>query len=158
MKQLVTTWILATSLAVIIGCNASSPGGPGVSATPNASGVSNTTITTYKPTLGEADDSFRLSGPTIALHIVQGETASVTITIARGKNFQDDVRLKVAALPGGVTVETTNPMIDHSKGDTTLEFAATAQALPGTYTVTIIGQPTSGPDAKSDFQICVDQR
>jgi len=157
MRQLFTTLILGTSL-VVTGCNASSPGGPGVSATPNASGVSNTTITTYKPAIGEADDSFRLSAPTIAPHIKQGETASVRIAIARGKNFQDDVRLKVAALPGGVTVETTNPMINHSEGETTLEFAATAQALPGTYTVTVIGQPTSGPDAKSDFQICVDQR
>ncbi len=72
--------------------------------------------------------------------------------------MRDDVRLKFAALPTGVTVETTNPLISHSDGDTTVEFRAAPEALPGTYTVTVIGEPTSGPDAKSDFQITVDKR
>ncbi|MDB5342690.1 MAG: hypothetical protein JWP89_1067 [Schlesneria sp.] len=149
---------LLVSWIAIVGCNASSPGGLGIAATPNSSGVANTTISTSKPMLGEVEKSFRLSGPALSTHVEQGATASAQMTIARGKNFQDDVRLKFAALPAGVTVETTNPLISHSDGDTTVEFRATPEALPGTYTVTVIGEPTSGPDAKSDFQITVDKR
>jgi hypothetical protein len=152
LRGLLVSWIS------VAGCNASSPGGPGIASTPNSSGVSNTTISTSKPMLGEVEKSFRLSGPALSTHVEQGATASAKMTIARGKNFQDDVRLKFAALPAGVTVETTNPLISHSDSETTVEFRATPEALPGTYTVTVIGEPTSGPDAKSDFQITVDKR
>lgn len=145
------------SLAMI-GCNASSPGGPGISSTPNASGVSNATITTYKPTLGEVENSFRLKGPAISTHVRQGETASLSISITRGTNFQDDVELQIAALPDGVTIETPNPRIPSSKSAATLELRATPDAFPGTYTVTVLGRPTTGPDAKSDLQITVDER
>jgi hypothetical protein len=149
---------LLASWIGITGCNASSPGGPGIAATPNSSGVSNTTISTAKPIIGEVEKSFRLNGPAISTHIEQGQAGSAKLTIARGKNFQDDIRLKFAALPAGVTVETTTPMIRHSESETTVEFRAASDALPGTYTVTVIGEPTSGPDAKSDFQITVDRR
>lgn len=157
MTRLFVGGLLVSSI-VIAGCNASSPGGPGIAATPNSTGVANTTISTSKPMLGEVEKSFRLSGPAVSTHIEQGATASAKVTIARGKNFQDDVRLKFAALPAGVTVETTNPLISHSDSDTTVGFRATSEALPGTYTLTVIGEPTSGPDAKSDFQITVDKR
>lgn len=151
------TSTILLSLAML-GCNASSPGGPGISATPNSSGVSNTTITTYKPTLGEVENSFRLKGPAVSTHVRQGETATLSISIARGTNFQDDVDLQIPALPGGVTIETANPRIPSSKSAAMLELRAAPDAFPGTYTVTVIGRPTTGPDAKSDLQITVDER
>jgi hypothetical protein len=155
MKRIVAGFI-SLGLVTMLGCNSSTPGGPGVAATPNASGTTNTTVTTYKPSLGEADDSFSLSGPLLSTHLKQGETTSLKIKISRGRNFQDDVKLKFAALPGGVTVESINPMISHSTSEATVEFRASNEAAPGTYTVSVIGQPTTGPDGKSDFQITVD--
>jgi uncharacterized membrane protein len=145
-------------LLPLIGCNSSSPGGPGISATPNSSGVSNTTITTYKPALGEVENSFRLKGPVTATHVRQGETATLNIAITRGTNFQDDVELQVSTLPVGVSVETASPKIPSSKSAATIELHAAPDAQPGTYTVSVIGRPTSGPDAKSEMQITVDQR
>lgn len=157
MKRQLSLGLLISGIA-IVGCNASSPGGPGIADTPNSSGVANTTITTSKPMLGEVEKSFRLSGPAISTHVTQGATASAKVTIARGKNFQDDIRLKFDSLPTGVTMETTSPLISHNESGSTVEFRATPEANPGTYTITVIGKPTSGPDAKSEFQLTVDKR
>lgn len=157
MRRVLVGGLLA-GWSAIAGCNASSPGGPGIASTPNSSGVSNTTISTSKPMLGEVERSFRLIGPGNSTRVEQGQTGSIRLTIARGKNFQDDIRLKFAALPAGVTVESTNPTISHSESEATVEFRAAPETLPGTYTVTVIGEPTSGPNAKSDFRITVDKR
>ena len=155
MKR-ITAGFLSICLLTALGCNSSTPGGPGVARTPNATGVTNTTVTTYKPSIGEADDSFSLSGPILSTHLKPGETTPLKIKISRGRNFQDDVKLKFASLPGGVTVETVSPMISHSTSEATVEFRATNGASPGTFTVSVIGQPTTGAEAKSDFQITVD--
>lgn len=155
MKRTVAGF-LSLCLLTAAGCNSSTPGGPGVAATPNASGVTNTTVTTYKPPIGEADDSFSLSGPLLSTHLKPGETTPLKIKISRGRNFQDDVKLKFVALPGGVSIETVNPMITHSTSEATVEFRATNEASQGTFTISVIGQPTAGAEGKSDFQITVD--
>ena len=57
-----------------------------------------------QPANGEADDTFNLSMPLMSTTLHQGESKEVAVGIKRGKNFDEDVTLKFAEGPQGVTI------------------------------------------------------
>jgi hypothetical protein len=136
------------ALGLSAGCDKGTPGGPG---TTKNSG-SNT------PHVGTADDTFTLSVPTLSTKIKQGEAKVVDVGIHRGKNFDQDVALKLEGLPQGVTAEPAAPAIKHGDKDAKVTLKAADTAAVGDFTVKVVGHPGKGGDATNDLKITVDKK
>lgn len=138
---------LAAALG-LSGCNGKgTPGGPGA-----------TKPETNKPHMGQAEDTFSLSAPTLSTTVKQGETKTVTLGVKRGKNFDEDVTLKFADLPKGVTISPASPVIKHGDTDAKLTIQAADDAAVGDFTVKVTGHPSKGPDATSELKLKIDKK
>ena len=136
--------LLAMVMVAFSGCSQAVPGGPGVTkSSPNA------------PAYGEADNTFNLSVPHMSTTLHQGGTKEVSIGIERGKNFGEDVTLKFADGPKGVTLASANPVILHGDTQAKVTFTATGDASLGDFTVKVTGHPTKGADATNELKITV---
>ena len=136
--------IAVMTLAALAGCTEGTPGGPG------------TTQTNGKmPTFGQADETFNLTLPATHISLQQGEKSETTVGIKRGKNFDDDVSLKIADIPKGVTVEPTDPLIKHGDTDAKIVFKAVDEAPLGDFTIKLIGHPSKGGDAQLALKLTV---
>lgn len=134
--------ILFGALAILIGCEQGTSGGPGVTSPPSK-----------EPMVGQTEDTFSLNVPSIKVN--QGATAIATIGIDRGKNFSEDVSLKLTNLPTGVTAEPVNPVIKHGDTDAKITLNAAADAALGDFTAKVTGHPTKGADAVAEMKISV---
>jgi hypothetical protein len=135
--------LLVAALVALVGCNSKdSAGGPGAT---NSAGK--------QPLFGQADNTFNLAAPSTSLK--QGETKAVSIGIRRGTNFQDDVTLKFADVPQGVTFDPASPVIKHGETETKVTLKAAADASLGDFTVKVTGHPTKGGDGSTEFKIAV---
>jgi hypothetical protein len=129
------------TLAAAAGCNQGTSGGPGA--------------TEKKPAFGQADNSFNLSVPVMSSSVQQGEQTEATVGIKRAKNFDEDVALKFADIPKGVTVEPASPVIKHGDTDAKFTFQVGDDAPLGDFKVNITGHPTTGSDAKVEFKLTI---
>jgi uncharacterized membrane protein len=136
--------LLVVAVVTMTGCGQGTSGGPGVSNPPQK-----------QPVYGEADDTFNLNMPLMSTTLHQGESTEVAVGIKRGKNFDEDVALKFAAGPKGVTIESANPVIKHGDTEAKLTFKAAEDAALGDFTVKVTGHPTKGADASNEFKITV---
>jgi hypothetical protein len=136
--------LLAIALAACSGCNQGTPGGPGITNPPQ-----------NQPVYGETDKTFKLSVPQLSTTVHQGETKEASIGIARGKNFEEDVSLKFADGPKGVTIDSASPFIKHGDTEAKVTIKATEDAALGEFTIKVTGHPTKGGDATSEFKITV---
>jgi len=131
------------ALVALVGCGGKdSAGGPGAT---NPSGK--------QPLYGQADNTFNLTAPSTSLK--QGETKTVSIGIRRGTNFQEDVTLKFADVPQGVTLDPASPVIKNGETETKVTLKGAADASLGDFTVKVIGHPTKGSDGSTEFKITV---
>jgi hypothetical protein len=147
MKKL-TLVLLAPVLFAFAGCNPpGTPGGPGA-----------TGGTAKKPLLGEADDSFDLSPPLLSVGVTQGETKTTSIGIKRGKNFDQDVVLKFADMPKGVTIDPASPVITHGDAEAKFTVKAAEDAAVGDFAIKITGHPGTGPNASQEFKVTVSKK
>jgi uncharacterized membrane protein len=135
------------ALVGFTGCDKGTPGGH-LSSDPSAKA----------PVYGQADDTFNLSVPHLSTTLKQGETKAISVSIARGKNFDEDVALKFADVPQGVAIDPTSPGIKH--GDTEAKFTikATDDASLGNFTIKVTGHPTKGSDASNEFKLTVEKK
>ncbi len=140
MKTLFLT-LVALTLSVLGGCNQGTPGGPGA--------------TGKRPGFGQADDTFNLTAPSTWSSLQQGEEKSATIGIKRAKNFHEDVAIKFANVPAGLTIEPAAPVIKHGDTDVKLTVKAANEAPPGEFAVKITGHPASGGDAEIVFNLTI---
>ena len=136
--------LLALAMVAFTGCNQGTPGGPGVTNPPQK-----------QPAYGEADNTFNLSVPRMSTTLHQGETKEVAIGIERGKNFEEDVTLKFADGPKGVTIESASPVIKHGDTEAKVTFKATRRRLTGRLHRQGDGTPDQGADATNEFKITV---
>ena len=132
------------ALAIPMGCDRGTSGGPAAKDSPSAP-----TITR------QSEDTFSLGVPSASVN--QGESETVTIDISRGRNFGQDVTLTLGELPKGITLSPTNPQIKH--GDTDAEFLLTAapNAALGVFTVEVTGKPNTGASAVAEMKITVSE-
>jgi hypothetical protein len=138
MKKSLNGWTLAAILA-IAGCNQGTPGGPGA--------------TKDNTKLNQADSTFNLSVPVLASSVKQGNQIEATVGINRAKNFAEDVSLKFADVPKGVTVEPANPSIHHGDTSAKIKFTAIDDAPLGDFKIKVIGHPDKGSDAQVEFKL-----
>lgn len=136
--------LLVLTLVAMSGCGRGTAGGPGVTNPPQK-----------QPAYGEADDTFNLSPPLLSTVVHQGESKDFVVGIKRGKNFAEDVTLKLAEGPTGVTISSANPVIKHGDTDAKLTFKAESDAALGDFTVKVTGHPTKGGDASSEIKLTV---
>lgn len=129
------------TLAALAGCSQGTPGGPGT--------------TDKKPVYGQADDTFNLSVPVLSSSLQQGEQTEATVGIKRAKNFDEDVALKFADVPKGVTVEPGSPVIKHGDTDAKITLKAEDEAPLGDFKVKVTGHPTKGGDAQVEFKLTI---
>lgn len=144
-RTLVAALVAAFGSFALVGCSGGSQGGPG------ASGKGG-------PLGGPADDAFTLSVPTLATHIKQGEAKVVEIGIKRGKNFGQDVALKLDGLPKGVTADPASPDIKAGEEEAKVTLKAADDAALGDFTVKVTGHPKTGADASNEFKLTIDKK
>jgi hypothetical protein len=91
------------------------------------------------PSCGSAPADYSLSASPSSVTLVQGASATSTITVTPQNGFSGSVSLSASGLPGGVTAS-FNP--SSTTSTSTLTLSASSTASTGTVTVTITG--TSG--------------
>jgi len=161
--------LLTAALAGFAGCDSSStPGGPGAVnppaagsgtvANPAASGPETVNRTAARPVIGETENTFTLDVPMLATTIKQGEAKNISISIKRGKNFDQDVTLQVTEMPTGVTIEPASPVIRRGDKEAKLTLKAADEAALGDFTVSVTGQPGEGAVASSQMKVRVEKK
>jgi uncharacterized membrane protein len=138
--------LLGAALLAVAGCHPGTTGGPG---TPGGKG---------SVLGGLAENTFKLDTPTLSTKIKQGETKDVTISIDRGKNFDQDVTLKFEDLPAGVKIEPAGTVIKHGDKEAKVTVHAADDAAVGDFTVQAVGQPAKGETASSKLKITVEKK
>ena len=133
--------ITALGCLALAGCGSGKPGGPGAAGEPN------------KPVVGTAENAFTLSPPMTSTTVRQGETKEVTISISRGKNFDQDVAIHFERAPQGVTITPATPTLPKSDKEVRVMVAAADDAGVNDFTVDVIGHPATGPDAKNEMKL-----
>lgn len=123
------------------GCRSGTAGGPG------AVDVNN------QPMVGQADQTFRLVMPETVMR--QGETKSVSIEIKRSLNFDEDVALQFAALPQGLSMDISNPVIGRGETEARITLTAKEDASLGDFSLQVTGHPTTGSDATNSFKVTI---
>jgi len=133
--------ITALTLGALVGCNTSPPGG----STPSVG--------------GKRSSTFNLKAPATATTVQQGATQEVKITVDRGRDFKEDVTLKVEDVPAGLTVDPMQPVVKGAdKEDIKLQVTAAADAKPGDYTLRVTGVPAEGVSTPVDFKVTVKEK
>lgn len=152
--------LLVLGLLVAVGCSQDKPGGPGVAESPNSEEAATPAPTVAaKPILGEGENTFSLSMPFRSVTVNQGEEKSVVIGINRGRNFGEEVKIKLAGLPAGVSMTTAEPVIKHGSTDAEIVLQAADDAALGDFTVKVTGHTaSSGADASNEFKLTIAQK
>jgi Skp family chaperone for outer membrane proteins len=140
--RLILTAIAIGVIALPLGCGRGTSGGPGATDPPTTPSVT-----------GQAEDTFSLSVSNTKIN--QGDTKNVTININRGRNFGQDVAVKVGNLPSGITLVPASPKIAHGDADTEFALTASRDAALGVFTISVTGQPTTGAAAVAEMKVTV---
>lgn len=132
MKKAITS-VLMLALAVMVGCQSSSPRGGSVL----------------------KDEGFKVTVPTFATEIQQGQTEYVIVSLERGDYFKQDVKLKID-VPAGISIDPTNVTIQASdKPEVQLTIVAAQNAAIGEYHVSVRGIPKTGEPTSTVFTVNV---
>ena len=151
--------LMVTALTMSTGCNQATPGGTGATEVTANKPVVQPVDPTLKldvPMVPRADDTFLLDDVSRrSTQLKQGETKELTIGIAKGQNFDEDVTLKFTGLPKGVTFDPASPVIKRGDKETKITIKVANDAQPEDFMVKMTGHPTKGADAKNEFKITV---
>jgi uncharacterized membrane protein len=145
------TIVLVAPLILGLGCNNSPPGGPG-SSKPTAN---KTMGEKTHDAVANPENTFTISLPSMETHLKQGEKKTVKISISRGKNFDQDVKLEMTGLPKGVTASPASPSIKSSDKEADVTFEASKDAELGDFTVHVTATPATGAATSADLKLGV---
>jgi uncharacterized membrane protein len=134
-----------------LGCNESHPGGPNATKPRDDKTV---TEKTHDATgIGTSENTFKLSLPSFETGLKQGEKKTVKISVVRGKNFDQDVKLDFGKLPTGVTASPDMPTIKHSDKDVEVTFEAAKDAALGDHVITVVATPKEGASTTGEIKL-----
>jgi len=140
MMNRVACVVTALALGALVGCNQSPPGG-----SPPSAG-------------GQRSTSFKLDGPRMATTVKQGDTQEIKLTVDRGRDFKEDVKLKIAVPDDakGLTVDPADPVVKASdKENLTIKVHAAKDAAVGDHLLRITGVPEAGLATPLDVKVSV---
>lgn len=103
----------------------------------SGAGIADQTIPLSLVITAGAQPNFTLTATPAAVSVNPGGVVTSAIAIARSGGFIDNIGFVTSALPQGVEA-TFSPNPANQNG-TTLQFATTSAAVPGTYTITVTG-------------------
>jgi len=139
-KFLVAT-VLATLALVPAACNTSPPGG--------ATGTGTNT---------GSDNEFKIVGGTIPNSIKQGDTESIKVSLVRGKNFHQTVKLSAKA-PDKITADIDRTTVkDGESADVNVKVHPAADVAPGDYKIMVTGTPDTGSATTLELTVKVAQK
>ena len=125
--------VMTLVLAVVSGCESSSPQGGSVL----------------------KSEGFKIAVPTLDTKLQQGEVQNVTVSLERGEYFKQDVKLQIEASKG-ISVEPTSVTVKASeKPDVQLRITAAQNAAIGVYNVSVRGIPKTGESTSTSFTVKV---
>jgi hypothetical protein len=163
---------IATLVAAFLlaGCTEQSErGGPGVKSngassksktTISSNGDSKTTITkttTDSTDIIDKDKTFVVNKPLTETDLEQGESEDLTISIDRGSEFKQTVKLQFKP-PQGVTVTPGDGMIGPDADDAKVVIAAAADAPVGKHKIDVTAVPESGKAVQLQIDIEVKKK
>ncbi len=125
--------VLALVMAVMFGCQSSSPRGGSM----------------------VKGEGFRISAPRTVTRIKQGETKTVNVVMTRDSYFKQDVQMQIEP-SRGINVEPTSLQIKAGDMPTMqLHVSADNDAALGRYHVSVKGTPKTGASTSTDFVVKV---
>jgi uncharacterized membrane protein len=103
-------------------------------------------------------DSFEVKAPALTTALKPGESKTVKLTVERGKEFKQTVKLAADAPKTGIKVELLRSELKAGDpGEIEMKLTAEEQASPGEAKVTLKATPEKG-DAKSvDVKVSVEE-
>ncbi len=157
--------LLGMGIAVA-GCSQESgPGGPGVANQPKTStsttstpsgSTSTTTTTANKPVVTDKNNTFRLEIPRMTTSVTRGKKEDVTLSISRGSDFKQNVKLQFKA-PNGVTISPAEPTIAAGQDKVTVTIQAAGDAPTGKHNIEVRAIPESGQSVALELPVNVKQ-
>lgn len=134
MQHLLSTGLVAVAL-MAAGCNNSPTGGHAAT-----------------------DDSFKVKAPALPTVLKQGDRETVTVTLDRGPDFKQNVKME-AQSSKGLKVSLANTTINNKdKADVAVTVEADSAAPIGDHVVKIIATPDTGVATSVDFKVKVQER
>jgi hypothetical protein len=109
------------------------------------------------PLLGNKN-SFRLEGPAglvSSVTLKQGEKKEIALTVDRGSDFKQSVKLEVMNQPKGLKVHFEKPTVPASDKEAKVMIEADKTAPLGKQEVDINGMPESGPAPEQPLKLTV---
>jgi uncharacterized membrane protein len=155
--------------AALAGCNQeSTPGGPGVSSAPKTSTKTTestktdnsgntrqeiaTTRETQKPVVTDKAETFTLKAPRMSTTLDTGKKKEIDISISRGKEFTQSVKLEFKP-PAGVTVTPAMATIPSGQDKVTVTVEATKDAAAGKTQVQVMAVPETGKSVELEIPV-----
>jgi uncharacterized membrane protein len=165
--RLISAAALFGMVVGVAGCTQeSAPGGPGVSTqsqtttsnstSPAGSATSSTTTTAHKPVVADKNNTFTLEVPKMTTSVDRGKKEDVTISISRGSEFKESVKLQFHA-PKGVTVTPAEPVIQAGQDKVTITIQAAGDAPAGKANIDVTAVPQTGKSVSLQMPLQVKQ-
>lgn len=130
------------------GCGNTSPTGGRTGATGAGAGSS----------ANDKSATFTVKGPMLATTLTQGEKKNIALTLDRGTNFKDSVKLAADA-PKGLKVDMPkNTVAAGDPADATLVVEAAADAPVGDHVIKVTATPGEGAATSLDVKVKVDAK
>lgn len=139
----------------LVGCDReSNSGGPGAKQTTTTT-TRDGTVTTTKTE--NRDETFKVQVPSGGTNITQGKREEVSISLSRGSDFKQDVKLTFESPKGLKVIPATTTI--KSGDDKTKVFVEVAEdATVGRHSITVTGAPATGKSASVMMDIDVKKR
>ena len=160
--------VLGIGLLTLAGCNRESPkGGPGTA----SANKSTTTTTTHNKDNGESmtkstettklDPDARRNTFTIKVsehqNVTQGKNQEVNISLSRGADFKQNVKLSFKA-PAGLKVDPSAATVKSDQDSAKVLIEATDTAAVGAQVITVTGTPETGDATSVDLHVDVKKK
>lgn len=140
------------SVATITVGSTAAPGSATITITASGTGVT-AASTTYALTIPTPTIGVAVAAPTVS--ITQGTAANVGVTVTRSNGFADAITLVATGAPTGVTATFAPASVAAGATASTLAFAVTGDATPGSYPITITGSGTGVANATANVTLTV---
>ena len=100
-------------------------------------------------------DTFTLKVPSMSTSVKQGEVQTVRLTLDRGVDFKERVKLETKA-PPGLSVDPSSATIEPGdKGDVQLKVTAATDAPLGECKILVKGTPDKGGPTDTEIKITI---
>jgi hypothetical protein len=141
---------------ILVGCNKESPkGGPGYKETTSTTTTTNGNTVTKQTE--NRDETFSVKVPTGGSTVTQGKREEVTVSLNRGTNFKQAVKVSFEA-PAGLKVIPASVTVKGDETKTNVLIEAAEGATVGSHSITVTGTPETGKSTSVNMDIEVKKK